>query len=190
MELGLILPIVVVVVLVGVLAFALWLSRGALVALGQRVDEGWADIRAQLQRRADLVPPLVEAVASYAPHDRAVYDAVGRAREETLAADEPLAASAAENHMQQSLKAVVGVADSYPQLLASTRFLELQTALVDSEDRLQASRRFYNGAVREYNARIRVLPNSLFARRLGFARREFFEGAGSAAIAQPPRVQF
>lgn len=190
MDPAVLLPITVVVVLLLALGVYLWFTRSALIALGQRVDEGWTDIRRQLQGRADLVPELVDTVGAYTQHDRGVFDGVRRAREETLAAADPVTATAAENHMQQALKAVVGVADSYPQLQASTRFLGLQSGLVEAENRLQASRRFYNGAVREFNSRIGVIPNSLFAKRLGFHRRDFFEVADSSAIAQPPRVQF
>ena len=98
--------------------------------------------------------------------------------------------SVAEGHMQTALKSIFAVAEAYPQLQASQNFLRLQADLVDTEDKIQASRRFYNGGVREFNTKIKVFPNNLFARRLGFTEREFFEVDNLAAIAEPPRVQF
>jgi len=92
--------------------------------------------------------------------------------------------------MQTALKSIFAVAEAYPQLQASQNFLRLQADLVDTEDKIQASRRFYNGGVREFNTKIKVFPNSLFARRLGFTERDFFEVENLAAIAEPPRVQF
>jgi LemA protein len=92
--------------------------------------------------------------------------------------------------MQQALKSLFAVAEAYPQLQASQNFLQLQQAVVDTEDKIQASRRFYNGGVRELNTKIKVFPNNLFARRLGFGEREFFEVVDGAAIAEPPRIQF
>ncbi|HEY8588181.1 MAG TPA: LemA family protein, partial [Naasia sp.] len=112
------------------------------------------------------------------------------ARAETLSASTPAEASAAENHMQTALKSIFAVAEAYPQLQASQNFLQLQSELVDTEDKIQASRRFYNGGVRELNTKIKIFPNNLFARSLGFTEREFFEVTEPAAIAEPPRVQF
>jgi LemA protein len=106
-----------------------------------------------------------------------------------VSAATPAEASAAENHLQQALRTVIRTAETYPQLHSSTGFLHLQSELADIQERIQASRRFYNGGVREFNARITVFPSSLFARRLGFGPREFFEVADTT-IAEPPRVQF
>jgi LemA protein len=96
----------------------------------------------------------------------------------------------AEGHMQAALKSIFAVAEAYPQLQASQNFLQLQAELVDTEDKIQAARRFYNGGVRDLNTKIQIFPNNLFAKRLGFTDREFFEVADAAAIAEPPRVQF
>jgi LemA protein len=115
---------------------------------------------------------------------------VTKARAETLSASGPAEASVAENHIQSALKSIFAVAEAYPQLQASQNFLRLQSDLVDTEDKIQAARRFYNGGVREFNTKIRVFPNNIFARRLGFTAREFFEVADANAIAEPPRVQF
>lgn len=182
----------IIVVAVLVLLFVLYLAatRSSLIALRTRVDEAWSDITAQQHRRAELVPQLVETVRGSGAHEKAVYESVAVARAETLAATSPGEATVAENHMQQALRGVVAVAETYPQLHASPQFLQLQGELADIEDRLQTSRRFYNGGVRELNTKITVFPSSLFARRLGFSSREFFEVTDSAAIAAPPRVQF
>ncbi len=180
----------VIVLLVVIVGIYLWSTYNSLVTLNVRVDEAWSDITVQLKRRADLLPNLIEAVKGYAAHEKAVFENVTKARAETLAAQGPADAAAAENHMQQALKSIFAVAEAYPQLQASQNFLQLQAEIVDTEDKIQASRRFYNGGVRELNTKIKVFPNTLFVRGLGFHEREFFEVTDSAAIAEPPRVQF
>ena len=183
-------PVLVVVAIIVIAAIYLWATYNSLVQLNARVDEAWSGIAVQLKRRADLIPDLIEAVKGYAAHEKAVFENVTRARAETLAASGPADAGAAENHFQQAIKSLFAVAESYPQLQASQNFLQLQQAVVDTEDKIQASRRFYNGGVRELNTKIKVFPNNLFARNLGFDEREFFEVDGGAAMSEPPRVQF
>lgn len=186
-----ILIVVGIIVLLAVIAgIYLWSTYNSLVTLNVRVDEAWSDITVQLKRRADLLPNLIEAVKGYAAHEKSVFEAVTKARAETLQAQGPADASAAENHMQSALKSIFAVAEAYPQLQASQNFLQLQGELVDTEDKIQASRRFYNGGVRELNTKIKVFPNTLFVRNLGFTERDFFEVADAASIAEPPRVQF
>lgn len=183
---------------------ALWIIIGVVVVLGLyvvvtyntlvkfrvRVDEAWSDITVQLKRRADLIPTLVESVKGYAAHERDVFESVTRARAETISAQTPAEASVAENHMQQALKSIFAVAEAYPQLQASQNFLQLQGELVDTENKIQASRRFYNGGVREFNTKIQTFPNNLFVRAFGFSERDFFEVEDQAAIAEPPRIEF
>jgi LemA protein len=183
-------PVIIVVVIVAIIGIYLWATYNSLVTLNVRVDEAWSDITVQLKRRADLIPNLIETVKGYAAHEKGVFESVTQARAETLSAQGPAEASTAENHMQTALKSIFAVAEAYPQLQASQNFLRLQADLVDTEDKIQASRRFYNGGVREFNTKIKVFPNNLFARRLGFTEREFFEVDNLAAIAEPPRVQF
>ncbi len=180
----------VVVLLIVIVGIYLWATYNSLVTLNVRVDEAWSDITVQLKRRADLIPNLIETVKGYAAHEKAVFENVTKARAETLTAQSPAEASVAENHMQQALKSIFAVAEAYPQLQASQNYLQLQGELVDTEDKIQASRRFYNGGVRELNTKIKVFPNTLFVRGLGFTEREFFEVTDAAAIAEPPRVQF
>jgi LemA protein len=183
-------PVLIVVAIVVIAGIYLWATYNSLVTLGVRVDEAWSDITVQLKRRADLIPNLIESVKGYATHERGVFEAVTKARAETLSASTPAQASVAEDHMQSALKSVFAVAEAYPQLQASQNFLQLQSELVDTEDKIQAARRFYNGGVRELNTKIKVFPNNLFAKSLGFTEREFFEVSEPAAIAEPPRVQF
>ncbi|MCU1476542.1 MAG: hypothetical protein JWQ64_1235 [Subtercola sp.] len=187
---GWLIALIVVVVLVIIIGIYLWATYNSLVTLNVRVDEAWSDITVQLKRRADLIPNLIETVKGYAAHEKGVFEAVTKARAETLSAQGPAEASVAENHMQTALKSIFAVAEAYPQLQASQNFLQLQAELVDTEDKVQASRRFYNGGVRELNTKIKVFPNNVFAKRLGFTSRDFFEVADLAAIAEPPRVQF
>ncbi|MFT4136300.1 LemA family protein [Microbacterium sp.] len=186
----LLIPVLIVVGLAAIVGVYLWATYNSLVALNVRVDEAWSDITVQLKRRADLLPNLIETVKGYASHEKAVFENVTRARAETLSAGSPEAAGVAEGHMQQALKSLFAVAEAYPQLQASQNFLQLQQAVVDTEDKIQASRRFYNGGVRELNTKIKVFPNNLFARNLGFVQREFFEVIDGAAISEPPRIQF
>ena len=180
----------IIVLLVVIVGIYLWTTYNGLVTLNVRVDEAWSDITVQLKRRADLLPNLIETVKGYAAHEKGVFEAVTQARAESLSAGTPAEAGVAENHMQSALKSIFAVAEAYPQLQASQNYLQLQGELVDTEDKIQASRRFYNGGVRELNTKIRVFPNTLFVRGLNFTEHEFFEVSDSAAIAEPPRVQF
>lgn len=185
-----ILLIIILVALVAIVGIYLWVTYNALVTLNVRVDEAWSDITVQLKRRADLLPNLIESVKGYASHERGVFEAVTKARAETLSADGPAETAVAENHMQAALKSIFAVAEAYPQLQASQNFLQLQGELVDTEDKVQASRRFYNGGVRELITKIQVFPNNIWAKRLGFGERQFFDVEDAASIQEPPRVQF
>ncbi len=187
---GGLIAIIAVVAVVLILAIYVWATYNSLVTLRVRVDEAWSDITVQLKRRADLIPNLVETVKGYAEHERGVFEAVTAARAETISAQTPGEASVAEGHMQQALKSIFAVAEAYPQLQASQNFLHLQGELVDTENKIQAARRFYNGGVREFNTKIQLFPNNLFARGMGFREREFFEVEDVAAIAEPPRIEF
>ena len=183
-------PVLIVVGVIVIIGIYLWATYNSLVQLNVRVDEAWSGITVQLKRRADLIPNLIESVKGYASHEKAVFENVTRARAETLSVAGPAEAGVAEGHMQQALKSLFAVAEAYPQLQASQNILQLQQAVVDPEDKIQASRRFYNGGVRELNTKIQVFPNNLFARNLGFHEREFFEVIDGAAISEPPLVQF
>ncbi len=186
---GLVTTLIILGIVV-VLALYVWATYNSLVTLRVRVDEAWSDITVQLKRRADLIPNIVEAVKGYASHEKGVFDSVTQARAETISAETPGEAAVAEGHMQSALKSIFAVAEAYPQLQASQNFLQLQSELVDTENKIQASRRFYNGGVREFNTKLQIFPNNVFSKMFGFTSREFFEVENLAAISEPPRIQF
>src|SRR5271155_3253949 len=166
--------IVIVIVLVLVAIFA-GLYNG-LVRLNQRADEAWSDITVQLKRRYDLIPNLVSAVKGYASHEKTVFEDVTKARTQALSAQGVKETAKAENQFSQTLKSLFAVAENYPDLKASQNFLDLQAQLTDTEDKIQASRRFYNAAVRDFNTKRKVFPTNIFANILGFKQdKEFFE---------------
>lgn len=183
----------VVLGLVVVVGLYLWSTYNGLVTLNVRVDEAWSDITIQLKRRADLIPNLIETVKGYATHEAAVFDNVTRARAATVSPSvlgSPAAAAKAEGDFQGAMKSLFAVAEAYPQLQANQNFLSLQGELTDTEDKIMAARRFYNGGVRDLNTKIKQFPATLFVRNLGFKEREFFEVADAASIQEPPKVQF
>ena len=185
--------LLVVLAIAAVIGIYLWVTYNALVALKVRVDEAWSDITVQLKRRADLIPNLIETVKGYAAHEREVFENVTKARAATVspeALEHPQQAAQAEGMLQGALKSLFAVSEAYPQLVASTNFLELQRELTDTEDKIMASRRFFNGGVRELNTKIQQFPNNVFANSLGFSEREFFEVDNLAAISEPPKAQF
>jgi LemA protein len=191
MEILSVLFVVLAVVVVG----GIWFvgMRNGLVRLNVRVDEAWSDITVQLKRRADLIPNLIETVKGYAKHEAGVFENVTKARAATIAGPalaDPSKAAAAENMFQSAMKSLFAVAEAYPVLQASQNFLGLQSELSDTEDKIMAARRFYNGGVRELNTKIQVWPNSFFAKGLGFSERAFFEVADIAAIQNVPEVKF
>ncbi len=168
-------PIVVVVVLLAVIALFLWVTYNGLVKLKIRVDEAWSDITIQLKRRADLIPNLVNTVKGYAKHEKTVFDDVTKARAATIEAKTPAEASKAEGDFQATMKSLFAVAEAYPALRASENFQQLSTELTDTEDKIQAARRFYNSGVRDLNTKIQLFPTNIFAGMLGFTQRDFFE---------------
>ncbi|WP_027479084.1 LemA family protein [Gryllotalpicola ginsengisoli] len=183
-------PVIVIVAILVIIGIWYWATYNSLITLNVRVDEAWSDITVQLKRRADLLPNLIETVKGYASHEKSVFEDVTKARAETLSAQGPAEASVAEGHLQSALKSIFAVAEAYPQLQASQNFLRLQSDLVDTEDKIQAARRFYNGGVREYNTKIRQFPSNIVAKNMHYTDREFFEVPDTAAISEPPRVQF
>ena len=185
--------VLVVVGLIVIVGLFLWTTYNGLVTLNERVSEAWSDITVQLKRRADLIPNLIETVKGYATHEATVFDNVTRARAATVspsALGSPAAAAVAEGQLQGAMKSLFAVAEAYPQLQANAGFLNLQAELTDTENKVMAARRFYNGGVRELNIKIKQFPATLFVRSLGFKEREFFEVADSASIQEPPQVKF
>ncbi len=186
---------IVLWILLGVvvlLAVYLIATYNGLVKLNVRVDEAWSDITVQLKRRYDLIPNLVSTVQGYAKHEAGVFEKVTEARANALNAQGPAEAAKAENALSGTLKSLFAVAEAYPDLKASQNFQDLQAELVDTEDKIQASRRFYNGSARDLNIKIKVFPNTIFAGMLGFKAREFFDVDESqqATIQNPTEVKF
>ncbi|HEX4662591.1 MAG TPA: LemA family protein, partial [Candidatus Saccharimonadales bacterium] len=157
-----------------------------------RVEEAWSDITVQLKRRTDLIPNLVESVKGYAGHEKQVFEDVTKARASIMQATTqgPKATAAAENQFESTLKSLFAVAEAYPQLRASENFQQLQAELVDTEDKIQASRRFYNGAARDLNIKVASFPSNIIANMFGFKAREFFEVADMATVEKPVEVKF
>lgn len=182
--------IVLGIVVLGAL-FLIFTYNG-LVKLKIRVDEAWSDITVQLKRRYDLIPNLVNTVQGYAKHESGVFEKVTEARANAINAQGPAETAKAENMLTDALKSVFAVAEAYPDLKANENFKQLQDELVDTEDKIQASRRFYNGSVRELNTKIKVFPNNIFAGMLGFSEKEFFEldDTQAAAVQNPVEVKF
>lgn len=181
--------LVVVVVLVAIGAG----MYNALVRLNQQASEAWSDITVQLKRRYDLIPNLVNTVKGYAAHEKGVFEQVTAARAQALGANTPAEAAKAEGDFQKTMKSLFAVAENYPDLKASANFQQLQAELTDTEDKIQASRRFYNGVVRDFNTKRKTFPTNIFAGMLGFRQdKEFFEvdEAQNATIQNPVNVQF
>lgn len=178
-------------VILGIIAvLAIWgvAIYNGLIRLKNRVDEAWSDIDVQLKRRYDLIPNLVNTVKGYASHEKEVFEKVTEARTKAMGAQSAGDKAQAENALSQTLKSLFAVAEAYPDLKANQNFLELQRELTDTEDKVQASRRFYNGNVRDFNTKIQVFPNNIFAGMLGFSAREFFEAEGGEK--EPVKVEF
>lgn len=175
-----------------VLVLFVWVTYNGLVKLKIRVEEAWSDITVQLKRRADLIPNLIESVKGYAAHEKQVFQDVTEARANVLNATQkgPKEAAVAENQFEQALKSLFAVSEAYPQLRASENFQQLQTELVDTEDKIQGSRRFYNAGVRDLNTKIQQFPANLIAGLFGFKSKEFFEVEDMASVEKPVEVKF
>lgn len=165
-----ILLIVAAVIVVAIIAI-----YNGLIRSRNRVDEAWSDIDVQLKRRYDLIPNLIETVKGYAKHEKEVFEKVTKARTEAMGAQTVGEKDKAENVLSGALKSLFAVAEAYPDLKANENFGKLQDELTDTEDKIQAARRFYNGNVRDFNTKIQVFPTNLFAQMLGFKAYEFFE---------------
>lgn len=179
--------VVVLLIIVGAVIY------NSLVTLNQRAKEAWSDITVQLKRRYDLIPNLVKTVQGYAKHESGVFQNVTEARSQAMNANGVEETAKADNMLQDTLKSLFAVAEAYPDLKASENFQQLQAELVDTEDKIQAARRFYNGVVRDFNTRRTIFPINLVAGIFGFKQdKEFFEldEAQTAAVAEPVNVQF
>jgi LemA protein len=181
------------VVLGIVVVFVIWAISiyNGLVAMRQRTNQAFADIDVQLKQRHDLIPNLIETVKGYAAHERGTLDAVVQARNAAIAAPGVEQKVAAENVLSGALRQLFALSENYPNLKANANFQQLQTDLSDIENKLAASRRFFNNAVQEYNTGIQQFPASLFAGAFGFTQRTFFDlGETRAQLEQTPSVKF
>jgi len=179
-------------IVIGAVAVAIGWAIGVfngLVTLKNRAKEAWADIDVQLKRRYDLIPNLVETVKGYATHERELFEKVTQARAKAMSAEGVKEKAGAENMLSDTLKSLFAVSENYPDLKASTNFLELQRELTDTEDKVQAARRFYNTNVRDLNIKIESFPANMIAGSFGFKQMELFQTA-SEAEKQPVAVKF
>ncbi len=184
--------LIVIIAVVAVLVLAIIGIFNRLVVLRNRVKEAWADIDVQLRRRYDLIPNLVEAVKGYASHEKTVFENVTKARTAAMTAEQsgdPKQIGQAENFLAGTLKTLFAVAENYPQLRAVESFLELQRELRDTEDKIQAARRFYNNNVRAMNIKVESFPSNVFAQIFNFKKVDFFE-IEEAAVRETPKVSF
>ena len=184
--------VIIILVVLAVIALAVAAMYNGLVRSNVRVDEAWSDITVQLKRRYDLIPNLVSTVKGYAKHEASVLEKVAQERASVVGGGSVQDIAKGENVLTGALKSVFAVAESNPDLKANQNFLQLQEELVDTEDKIQAARRFYNGCVRDLNTKEQVFPTNLFAQMLGFKKRDFFEldAAEAAAAAKPTEVKF
>ncbi|MBU2263166.1 LemA family protein [Patescibacteria group bacterium] len=180
-------------IIVGVIAIILgWIigTFNGFIRLINRAKEAWADIDVQLKRRYDLIPNLMETVKGYAAHERQLFEKVTEARTRAMGAQGIEEKGKAENILSGTLKSLFAVAENYPQLKANENFLELQRELSDTENKIQAARRFYNANVRDLNIKIESVPSNIIAKIFNFAKREFFELEESSEAREPVSVKF
>ncbi len=178
-------------VIVALVAMGLYWAMGVrngLIEVDEQAEESWAQISVQLERRADLVPNLVNTVKGYASHEKEIFTAVAQARAQLLAAKTPADKAQASGAFNNALGRLLAISENYPQLKANQNFLALQDELAGTENRIAVSRTRYNGAVKQFNARIRKFPGSLFVGSLGFEKRDYYEVADAKKDA--PKVQF
>ncbi|KKN91820.1 hypothetical protein LCGC14_0214940 [marine sediment metagenome] len=181
-------PIILLVISAVIVLWAI-LTYNRLITLRSRTREAWSDIDVQLKRRYNLIPNLVETVKGYATHEREVFEKVTEARGRAMGAQTIKEKGEAENFLSNTLKSLFAVAENYPQLRAAENFLELQRELRDTEDKVQAARRFYNGNVRDLNIKIESFPANVIANTFRFTKMDFFE-IEEAASREPVSVKF
>ncbi len=176
-------------IVVGLMVVYLWSLYNGLISLRTPIEAAWSQIDVQLKRRADLIPNLVETVKGYASHEREVFEKVTEARSRAMGAKTIKERGEAENFLSSTLKSLFAVVENYPELKASQNFLELQRELRDTEDKIQAARRFYNSNVRDLNIKVESFPSNIVASSFGFGKMELFE-LETAAEREAPKVEF
>ena len=182
---------IIALAVIALVAIFIIFGYNRLVALRQAWKQAFADIDVQLKQRHDLVPNLVATVQGYAAHERGTLDEVVKARNAAVSAQGPAQQAAAENMLSGALRQLFALSESYPDLKASTNFQQLQAELTDLENKIAASRRFFNNAVQEYNTGIQRFPAALFAASFGFAQKDYFDlGEDRKAVTDAPSVKF
>ena len=180
-----------ILIVLGILVlWAVFIYNG-FITLRTRAGEAWADIEVQLKRRYDLIPNLVNTVKGYATHESSAFENVTKARSMAMGATGPTPEHAqAENALSGALKSIFAISEAYPELKANTNFLGLQNELSDTENKIQAARRFYNGNVRDLNIRIESFPSNIIAKMFSFSKKEFFDLADNDVAQNPVEVKF
>jgi len=178
----------IIIGIVVVLLLYIILTYNGLVTLRNRVKEAWSDIDVQLKRRYDLIPNLVEVVKGYASHEKETLERVITARNVAMSANGAKEKGEAENVLSGALKNLFALSENYPDLKASTNFLELQRELTDTENKIQAARRFYNGNVKDFNTKIETFPANIIANMFNFKANDFFSIADEEK--ENPQVKF
>ncbi len=180
----------IIIALIIVLVLFFFVTYNGLVSGRNRIEEAWADIEVQLKRRYDLIPNLVNTVKGYATHESTAFEKVTEARAHAISAQGTPGAAQAEGELSGTLKSLFAIAEAYPELKANTNFMELQRELSDTENKIQAARRFYNGNVRDYNTKVDVAPSNIVAKMFAFPKKEYFDLADNDAAQQPVEVKF
>jgi LemA protein len=180
---------IIILVIIIILAIVFIALYNNLVKLRQRVQNAWAQVDVQLKRRYDLIPNLVNTVKGYATHEQGTFEKITQARAAAISANTVADQAQAENALTESLKSLFAVAEAYPELKANTNFIQLQTELSDTENKIAYARQFYNDIVQKFNTAIQVFPANLFAGMMGFKISDYF-AIEEAQEKNPPKVEF
>ncbi len=183
----------ILLIVIGVIILWFIFAYNSFVRLNNRVKEAWSDIEVQLKRRYDLIPNIMESVKGYAKHESGVFEKVTEARTRAMGAEskgDMKEIAKAENMLAGTLKTLFAVAENYPTLRATENFQKLQDELSDTENKIQAARRFYNGNVRDFNTKVETFPSNLIAKIFSFAAKEFFDIDEKGPEGQPVTVKF
>lgn len=180
----------IILIIAAVLVGWFVLSYNGFIKGKNQYTEAWADIEVQMKRRYDLIPNLVSTVKGYATHESTAFEKVTEARAKAMQASSIGEHASAEKVLGQAVTGLFGIAEAYPELKANTNFLALQNELSDTENKIQAARRFYNGTVKDFNTRVQSVPSNIVAGLFGFKTTEFFDLADNDAAQQPVEVKF
>ena len=180
---------IVLAVIVAIILYLIF-KFNSFVTLRTRVEEAWADIDVQLKRRYDLIPNLVNTVKGYATHESSAFENVTKARAQAMGAQTPVEKGVAENQLSGTLKSLFAISEAYPELKANTNFLSLQQELSDTENKIQAARRFYNGNVMAINTNIQMFPGNVIAKMFNFVKKDFFQLEEGREQREPDAVKF